>query len=289
MADQDSSKRPLVYLATCPDWPEGEPGSPALNAVLAKNGIEFKWISWDDPDVDWSQAHLVAVRSTWDYQDRLADFLPWAERVGSKLLHGIRHFRWNTDKRYLLDFLAAGVPTVPTEYASSVEAVRKLVSREGKHVVKPAIGAGGFGVQMVQDAPSDWTPSSLAPWVVQPFVESVRTEGETAVFLIDGAITVQIQKTVAGGEFRINEDFGGQQKVVPVSDEAAALAKQALAAAETALQAKILYARLDLLRYQGQLVISEMEITEPGLYLDVVPEHAEPFVNMLKRILASQS
>ncbi len=33
------------------------------------------------------------------------------------------------------------------------------------------------------------------------------------------------------------------------------------------------------MRYQGRLVVSEVELTEPGLYLDVLPTNAHPFAD----------
>ena len=36
---------------------------------------------WDDATVDWSRFDLVVVRSAWDYAERWAEFLRWAEAV----------------------------------------------------------------------------------------------------------------------------------------------------------------------------------------------------------------
>ena len=41
------------------------------------------------------------------------------------------------------------------------------------------------------------------------------------------------------------------------------------------------YLRVDLLRWDGQWVVSELELIEPGLYLDVSPANAEPFADLL--------
>ena len=34
-----------------------------------------------------------------------------------------------------------------------------------------------------------------------------------------------------------------------------------------------------MMRHEGRLVVSEVEVTEPGLYLDVLPGNAEPFAD----------
>jgi hypothetical protein len=41
------------------------------------------------------------------------------------------------------------------------------------------------------------------------------------------------------------------------------------------------YLRVDLLRWDGDWVVSELELIEPGLYLDVSPANAEPFADLL--------
>ncbi|MGN6577320.1 MAG: hypothetical protein ACTHKG_16735, partial [Nocardioides sp.] len=103
-----------VLLVTCAEWPDGEPDGHLLVAALAARGIGARWVAWDDPDVDWPAAPLVAVRSVWDYQDRCEEFLSWARSVGPALLNGADAFAWNVDKRYLLDLASAGVAVVPT-------------------------------------------------------------------------------------------------------------------------------------------------------------------------------
>jgi glutathione synthase/RimK-type ligase-like ATP-grasp enzyme len=277
---------PLVLLATSRDWPEGEPGHEVLDAALEAQGITVRWVRWDDPDVDWRAAELVAVRSTWDYDGRLEEFLAWAGRVGPALLNGAAVFRWNTDKRYLLDLGAAGVPVVPTVDADTPEAVRAAVAdvvgvaAAAGAVVKPRVGAGGRGVSVV--APGrPWEPAAGAagPWIVQPLVESIRDEGETSVFVLDGRPVSQVRKVPGPGEVRVHEQYGGSSRPVPLADEAARIAMRAVAAVADLLGADIAYARADLMRLHGRLVVSEVELTEPGLYLDVLPVNGTAFAD----------
>ncbi|GAM89143.1 hypothetical protein ANO11243_071780 [Dothideomycetidae sp. 11243] len=281
--------RPLVFLATCSIFPEGEAGGVHLSSVLAKRGIDSSWVSWNDPAVDWDSADIIAIRSTWDYDSHLEEFLDWAARLDpTKLLNPAAALRWNINKAYLIALQAAGVPTVPTVYAETVNAVHKAIPTGEKAVVKPATGVNGFGVEVVLGPDASWVPSWKGPWVVQPFVESVQIEGERAVFMLDGKVTIQLLKTAAVGQFRINEDYGGRTAQEPLSDDAVAIANMAVNAAEEILGTKLGYARVDLLRYNGRLVVSELEITEPGLYLDIVPAHAEPYADLIQRRISSR-
>jgi hypothetical protein len=71
----------------------------------------------------------VAVRSTWDYEDRLAEFLGWAASVGPTLLHGVDVFRWSTDKAYLVELAGLGTVPVPHRGARDRAELRAAVAR----------------------------------------------------------------------------------------------------------------------------------------------------------------
>ncbi len=277
-----------VLLVTCAQLPDGEPGAEALDAVLAARGLSARWVLWDDDSVDWASARLVAVRSTWDYTERLEDFLAWARRVETEttLLNGAAVFAWNTDKAYLVELAAAGVPVVPTVAVDHRdELVAAAASFESRVVVKPRVGAGGFGLSVFDDPDDADQAEGDGPWAVQPVVETVRTSGEGAVFVIDGETTYAVRKLPAADELRVHEQFGGKTTPTPLDEEAARLAKQCVRTTEGLLSTTLHYARVDTMEHQGQLVVSELEITEPGLYLDVLPQNAEPFADLITRLL----
>jgi glutathione synthase/RimK-type ligase-like ATP-grasp enzyme len=286
-----------VLLATCREFPAGEPGAAALDAALVARGITPQWASWDDPHVDWAAADLVAVRSTWDYTEHVEEFLAWAEKVeqGSRVLNGAEVFAWNLDKAYLTRL--GGLPVVPTQTADDLPALRDAVRRLGTAVVKPRTGAGGAGLLVVDD-PDDPRLGGTAsdhplyrsvdgPWVVQPLVESVRTAGETSVFVLDGVAVAQVDKLPAAGEVRVHELFGGSSTPVDLDPDCAALAVAAMAAGAALGTRPLDYGRVDLLRLDdGALAVSELELIEPGLYLDVLPANAEPFAGLVAARLA---
>lgn len=264
---------------------DGEPGHAALDAELAARDIEARWVSWDDPSVDWAGADLIAVRATWDYQERWREFLAWANALPQdRLLNSATTFAWNVDKAYLAQ-LPDGL-AVPTRVADNAAQVRAAVAHFGGSVVKPRIGAGGFGLLVVAQ-PDDPRINALdeVPCVVQPLVESVRTTGEVSVYVIDGELTLQVQKWPAGDEVRVHDHFGGRTEVVALDPECVAVTQRALTAAAE-FGGAIEYARIDLLHYEGSWRISEIEVTEPGLYLDVVDTNAAPFAALIAKRLA---
>ncbi|NYD40620.1 hypothetical protein [Nocardioides panaciterrulae] len=288
---------PRVLLATFSLLPDGEPGGELLVRALADRGIEAAWVAWDGR-VRWADADLVAVRATWDYHRRCADFLGWASAVGkeTRLLNGADVFAWNADKAYLTG-LEGRVPVVPSVLLDDRDPDRdpdsgpggglrggleRALDRFGVVVVKPRTGASGVGV-VVAESPDDHRLAGLTagPWIAQPLVESVRTRGETSVFVLDGRAVSQVDKRPAPGEIRVHEEYGGVSRAVPLDDRAAAAAVRALAAAGELIGRPLDYGRVDLMELDGEPVVSEIELIEPGLYLDVVPGNAEPFADLV--------
>lgn len=282
-----------VLLVTCADLPHGEPGGKLVVDELAARGLAASWVAWDDPDVDWAAASLAAVRATWDYEARREEFLSWARETESltRLVNTARVLEWNTDKSYLLSLIDAGLPVVPTRVAEDEGELRVAVTAYGTAVVKPRVGAGGRGVLVLEG------PEALAadrelpydgPWIVQPLVPSVRTEGETSVFVLGGRAASQVRKVPGAGEIRVHEEYGGRTEAVRLDDEARDLALRTVVAAEEVLGAALPYARVDLMRLpEGTLAVSELEVAEPGLYLDVVPANAAAFADAIDGLLGA--
>jgi glutathione synthase/RimK-type ligase-like ATP-grasp enzyme len=292
-----------VLLATCADWPDGEPSGDLLVKAFADRGVVATWACWDDSRVDWSAARVVAVRSTWDYEARREEFLGWSEHVDrwSRLVHGPSVFRWNTDKSYLLDLERLGVPIVPTLLLDDPAELAEVSERfGGRVVVKPRVAAGGRGL-VVQDAGPDLgavvpgfaeldASGGRGPWVVQPLVQSVRTEGETSVFVFAGVPVSQARKLPAAGEIRVHEVYGGTTEAVEPTDEARLVAAETVAAARQLLGVDLCAARVDMMRLDdGRLVVGELEVTEPGLYLDVLPGNAEAFAETVAALLVDEA
>lgn len=279
-----------VLLVTFALLPDGEPGGALLVAELAERGVAARWVSWDDAGVDWAAARLVAVRSTWDYHRRFPEFLAWARETAAltPMLNGPDVFAWNADKAYLRE-LGQHVPVVPTALLDDIDlsaGLQEAIDRWGTVVIKPRTGAGGVGVVVAQST-SDQRLEGLtaAPWVVQPLVESVRTTGETSVYVLAGAAVSQVAKAPAGEEIRVHELYGGRSQPVPVDAELAVLAEDTVRAATKLLDADLSYARVDLMRWQDGWAVSELELIEPGLYLDVDPTNAGRFADVVQQHL----
>ena len=279
-----------VLLATCADLPDGEPGFEALDQALSARGVDFVWAAWDDPAVDWAGASLVVVRATWDYATRAEEFLRWTRSLDqSRLLNSAEVFEWNHDKAYLTDL--DPLPVVPTRLASTPAEFAAAIEEFGTAVVNPRVSAGGAGLIVVSDPLDPRLGTAIrshptyapvgGPWIAQPLVESVRTRGEVSVFVLAGQVISQVDKLPAGDEVRVHEEFGGASQPVPIDDSIATVALRANRWLTERFGRELDYVRVDLLSYAGEWVISELELIEPGLYLDVLPANADPFADLL--------
>ena len=279
-----------MLLVTCRQLPDGEPGGGLLVEALADRGVDAQWVCWDDPSVDWHGTDLVVVRSTWDYSVRYTEFLAWARGLDqARLLNGADVFDWNHDKRYLAEL--DGVPVVPTWLAETSDEFTAAIAEFGRTVVKPRVSAGGAGLIVVDDPDDDRLGTTVrshpsyppvgGPWVAQPLVESIRESGESSMFVLGGRVCSQVDKWPGGDEVRVHEEFGGRSHPVPPGRETSALALQAWATLGERFGRPLDYARVDMLRYGERWVVSELELIEPGLYLDVLPANAGPFADLV--------
>ena len=130
-----------VALATISELPELDDDGPALLAALAEEGVTGQPVAWDDELADWGTFDLVVVRCTWDYPDRCAEFLSWAEqrRRREPARQPAPVLRWNTDKRYLSELAGAGLPVVPTAWIAPGQ---PFELPDGEIVVKPVVSVG---------------------------------------------------------------------------------------------------------------------------------------------------
>jgi hypothetical protein len=257
-----SAGRRRVAIATAAELPDLDDDGPALLAALAALGVDAEPAVWDDPDIDWGAFDLVVIRSTWDYVDRYDQFLAWLE----------------SDKRYLAELTAAGLPVVPTTWA---EPGQSYELPPGEIVVKPAVSAGSrdtsrYLPEQAADAREhvDRLLAEGRTVMLQPYVSSVDARGETALLYLGGEYSHAIRKgpllTVGAAPVEglfAQEDIQARE-ATPIERE---VGDRALAAVPGG-RAGLRYARVDLVEDDaGDPIVLEVELTEPSLFLDFCP------------------
>jgi glutathione synthase/RimK-type ligase-like ATP-grasp enzyme len=273
-----------VALVTASGARDLDDDLPPLAAALERRGIAHEVVDWDDPFVDWGRFGTAVVRSVWDYPRRRAELLAWAEAAAAAttLLNPPAILRWSSDKRYLAELAAAGVPTVPTALAAPGDA---MAWPEGEVVVKPVVSAGSLDTERYPAARRAAAEAHVARLhadgrtaMAQPYLAAVEDAGETAAVHIGGAFSHAVRKgpllvpglEVVGGLF-VEESIA---PAVPTAAEAA-VARAALAAVPGGA-GDLLYARVDLVPGPGgEPLVIELELLEPSLFLAHAPGAAD--------------
>lgn len=274
-----------VAMVTCEVLPEPDVDERPLLDALRAHGLDARMLAWDDDSLGPDAFDLCVVRSTWNYPDNPAAFRSWLEHAdrGTRLLNPLRAMTWNLHKRYLLDLEARGLATVPTALVKRGEpADLSAILRErgwDDVVVKPAIGAGSRGVRRFtpdrHDAGACYLGalSAQGDTLVQPYLEAIERGGERAVVWLDGEATHVVEKAPRfdDGEESVSGALGVLEDERATLDTALALLDEAP-----------LYARLDVIRDDaGALMISELELVEPSLFLIQHPPAMERFVRAI--------
>jgi hypothetical protein len=264
---------------------------PPLIAALEEAGADATVADWDDPEVDWAAFRLALLRSTWDYAERVEEFLVWADRTATltELVNPPPVIRWNTDKHYLRELARAGVPVVPTRFVEPGEhperALHSFLRAEsaGEWVVKPAVGAGSRdaarytrGEDRVASDHIERLLDAGRSVMLQPYLDQVEHHGETALIYFIGRFSHAVCKgpLLQRGTAPTDALFAQEHITARMpSLEELQVGNRALATLpfETPL-----YARVDLIRSEdGRSCLLELELTEPSLFFVHVPGAAE--------------
>jgi hypothetical protein len=287
--------RPVVALITAREAHGLDEDLPPLEAAMHGAGLETRVVDWDDPDVPWASFDLALLRSTWDYIDRLREFLFWADSAGSvtTLLNSPQVVRWNTDKHYLAELARAGVPVVPSTFvepgANAERAIAAFLERHhsAEFVVKPSVSAGSRDTQRHTRthvgpamAQTQRLLDAKRSVLLQPYLESIDTAGETALIFFAGRFSHAVRKDpllLPGSTAPPAIGLFAQERITPRTPDA-----DELRVAEKVLTTlpfpTPLYARVDLIRDAGgSPTLLELELTEPSLFFAHAGGSAERF------------
>jgi hypothetical protein len=298
--------RPRIALVSARAAHDLDEDLAPLIAALGAAGAEATVADWDDPLVDWASFRLALLRSTWDYPQRLAEFLAWSDRTArlTTLLNPPPVLRWNSDKHYLRQLARAGVPVVPTRFIEPGDpAGRTLDAFLGEEsaeewVVKPAVGAGAKDAARYSRAEVRAAVGHIERLLeagrsvlLQPYFHQVDVQGETALIYLGGRVSHAVRKgpLLQPGAAPTGALFAPEQ----ISSRAPSA--EELQAGDRALAAlpfeALPYARVDLIRSEGGgPCVLELELIEPSLFLRHAPGAAERLAAQLcsRRPLSSR-
>ena len=265
----------------------------ALASELTGRGHRVRAAAWNvAPLTAFTSADLVVLRSNWDYHHDLRAFERWlglVERSPAELQNPASLVRPHLHKSYLERLRQAGVRT-PRTLTVSEGPIEPTLAWIDDHelerlVVKPAWGASGHGVELVDRAEmrawfGRWASAGdRRPMLVQEFVPEVAA-GEVALVYFGGDFSHALLRRPAAGDFRVNGGHGGTTVALDDVDPA-------LIAFGTEVQAALpepaTYARIDVVSTEAGPIVMEVEVNEPGLGLHLAPGSAARFATALVR------
>lgn len=283
----------LLVLTPAPDDPSYASQWPMvlerLKEALQPEGFQVTASPWTDhvTSVEGLKSYdLILPLLVWGYYSR---YDQWQAALDLWAAHGLpvanpaTTLKWNSDKAYLKGLAESGVPMARTLFVDQVthgdlvEAFGRLDTET--LIVKPTISAGAWRTLRLQRGDDLNAALADAPHgaaMIQAYLPSIETEGETSLLFFGGALSHVVNKRPGSeGEFRIQSQYGGRYQALQQAPAGAlALAEQVLGQFDDDL----LYARIDMTQTaDGNWVLMEAELVEPDFYLSADPQAGARF------------
>ena len=244
-----------------------------LLRALESTGFTVSRVSWSSKTVNWGRFDYAIFRTTWDYFERLDEFLNWLHACSKKLkfLNNFDLIKWNLNKKYLKDFNSIGiVPSLFLKKKTNIT-LADVFKEKGwdKIVIKPTISAAAWNTHLITKKNANKMESTFNrlnasfEMIIQQFQESVLDFGEISMIVFGGKFSHAVLKKGKKNDFRVQDDFGGSVSLYSAT-------KKEIDFAEKIVDNCFclpLYARVDVL-YDNKknLVLSELELIEPELW-----------------------
>lgn len=257
-----------------------------LMDCLISEGIECEIESWES-GVKYNEGDLLILRSPWDYYEKHVEFRKWLCDLRDKhinIANGVSNILVNIDKqRQFLSLLDCEVPLIPFVITDTVDSAIDWYEGKGYQnvVIKPTISASGYGTYLVKSKEElcykfcDIIKTNRNV-IIQPFVESIN-QGEMSLIYIHGVFS--------HGVIRYPGVISEKKKAVFLTsiDEEWLEAGNKICRYISAEE--LLYVRIDLVRFEEQISIMEIELSEPDLYftLDTTGDKMKRFILEIKK------
>ena len=283
----------IAYVVGNEDPTDPDPDLDIPFAIKAAEQLEIDLVfaNWNDKSIAWESFDAAVIRSAWDYVPVRDEFLEFAKNVETKtkLFNSYEVMKWNTNKTYLSILENKGVPIIPTKFANNLDealpAIKWAFEKSSAVAIKPTVGAGArlAGKASTEDEAIEYVKRILEAKrtvIIQPYISSVDDEGEKAIIVINGEISHAAKKVPAltkGG----HGDAAGQLEITTEMKDIVKTISNAVSEWN-----ELLFARVDVVRMGEKLVLMELELTEPWLFMQFRPEAGVDLFKALKHRIA---
>lgn len=163
------------------------------------------------------------------------------------------------------------------------DAFRKFKTDE--IVIKPAVSATAkdtFRITSKELRKNSETLENLfykRDLLIQPFMQSIVDEGEFSLFYFGGNLSHTILKKPQTDSFYVQEEHGGILKTIYPEAELVSAGEKVF----RSITPSPLYARIDLVRFDGGFAVMELELIEPSLYFNMDSDSPKRFADAFER------
>lgn len=265
-----------------------------LIPLLNELGIETVILPWEQIlSFRLEDLNAVLIRTPWNYALHWDQFKKALEFISSKtkLINDLQTVYENYHKEYLTKLNYQGLDFIHGEVIKNfngefnLEQLKDYAQKwETEHfVIKPIVGASGrdtfkFSVQ------EQSFPSLVDREVYfQTFVPEIQQSGEVSAIYFGGEYSHAVRKFLPqkNNEFRIQEEHGGNLEAYHSSSQELEKIQKFLLANNYSLP----YMRVDYCLREESLLLMELELIEPELFMRTDQGSYENFVKVIKGAL----
>lgn len=252
----------------------------AIIAALKEHGITVAHATPEEIAAEPQRFAAVVFQTASGYHHDIESYralIRRLESLGLPLINPAALLLWNCDKSYLRELQAKGHAIVPTVWADKGTPLNlsRFLTEQGwtDVILKPTVSAGAHltkRLSLPADKPmltatEQWLGQQLAEraMMLQPFAPEIETEGEWSFLFFGNQFSHCILKKPKPKDWRVQHVHGGRYERLTPPPE---LLNQAQAVLRD-LPAKPVHARVDGIRRDGRLLLMEIELIEPSLFL----------------------
>lgn len=274
-----------IGLLTSAELSDLIPDENYLKNAFSQENIPAFPVVWNSAQ-NWSDYSAIIIRNPWDYFEHQEAFFSTLKKINeqTKLYNPYSLVKWNLDKNYLFDLKNKGAKLPPTVKVTNKKELEEAINNSAfeEMVIKPLISAGAYLTYRFnkKNVPAEVKnlPVDKYEFMIQPFLPDIQTEGEYSFIFLGGSFSHALVKRPKSGDFRVQSEYGGSVDAYSPTAEELKLTEFI----HSILPEKPHYARIDLARYKGELVIMEVELLEPELFFRIRPESAKQLVQSMK-------
>lgn len=266
-----------VIIASSNEWSNKLREDFYLKDALNKEGINTKIMPWEE--LNNLKDETLIIKSTWGFHKKIAkwnEWLKYLEENNISTINPLNTIKENYDKEKQFSILDQNnikhIDTLFIENDKDTETkILKFMEKYQTIVLKPAISESGFNTYKTSDKEklkellSKFKNSKI---IVQPYIKDTD-KGEYSLVYIDGKLVNTVLK--------YNDVFMNSNSVKYVDKNNTP--KELLSIGNKISSIKdykgYLFMRIDIVKNDSNYEIMEVELLDPNLYLNYIPDKKE--------------